>query len=69
VGTTKPPLELPRAEYRPVIIDQNDQITDEGVAWLNEILNLYVRNCMVLSTMRGEATKQCKRGLERPPSN
>lgn len=62
-GTVRPPLELLDQEYRPVIIDHDDRITDEGIMWLNDLVNKYLRNCAVLSTMRGENITQCRRGI------
>src|SRR5262245_19350002 len=63
-GTTRPPLRLMTADYRPAIIDRDDKITEEGVTWLNELVNLYLEHCAELAIMRGEKMNQCWRGIK-----
>jgi len=54
----RPPLALvsPRPAH---LIDQNDRITDEGVAWVRDLTTTWVVNCAVLSTLRKENPNQC----------
>ena len=63
-GGVVPPLTLLRPD-RPPIVDEDRRLTDEGLAWIGELVNVYVINCAALSVLRGEDVRQCRRGLER----
>ena len=61
-----PPLTLIRPD-RPPIVDEHRRVTDEGIAWINELAGAYLVNCVALSVLRGEDVRQCRLGLEREP--
>ena len=61
-GSVVPPLALLRPD-RPPIVDEDKRITEEGVAWISELVQAYRLNCVALSTLRGESPKQCDQGL------
>ena len=66
VGVPRPPLALisPRPAH---ILDQDGQITDAGVHWVQELANKYIENCVALSSLRRENPKQCRVPFELPP--
>lgn len=64
-GLAHPPLAM--VGTRPAhIIDEQDRVTDEGVAWINELVNTWVENCSVITVLRHEKVAQCREPFATP---
>lgn len=62
VQPAKPPLSLAPAT-RPALVDEYGAFGREGRAWLQEMVNAYLRNCVTLKVLRGEDPMTCDQGL------
>lgn len=62
VQPAKPPIYLAPRE-RPALVDEYNSFSKEGKAWLQELVNAYLRNCITLKVLRGEDGMTCDQGL------
>ena len=62
VQPAKPPLYLAPKE-RPALVDEYGSFSKPGQAWLQELVNSYLRNCVTLKVLRGEDPQACQEGL------
>ena len=62
VQPAKPPINLAPVE-RPALVDEYGSLSKPGRAWLQEIVNAYLRNCVTLKVLRGEDPQACEIGL------
>jgi hypothetical protein len=62
VQTSKPPISMAPAK-RPALVDEYGSFGTEGRAWLQDMVNAYLRNCITLKVLRGERPQDCEQGL------
>jgi len=62
VQPAKPPIALAPVE-RPALVDEYGSFGKDGKAWLQEMVNAYLRNCVTLKVLRGEDPMTCEQGL------
>ena len=62
VTPLKPPLSQVPGE-RPALVDEYGALGKDGRAWIQELVNAYLRNCITLKVLRGEDPQLCEKGL------
>lgn len=62
VASPRPPIFT--VGPRPAITDLRGFATDDGLDWIVQLIEAYVRNCVTLRTLRHEDPLRCKDGLE-----
>jgi len=58
----KPPIYM-APETRPALVDEQMNFTKAGQAWLQKLVNAYMRNCITLKVLRSEDPQECEKGI------